>query len=234
MPGDDGKTPWRIEYRDGVTVAKNEEEDVGSSDGSESGAENKFAALKSREAKAKKEIACGEMHSILLDCGKPPTEEEEAKAKARSATRKKQRAKCKARASSKKRRRENTGCYLAGSDDETESSESVVKKRKTTKAKATGSTDEPTPIKSEHGTPQKQREDAAPLELDFAEGDEDEKPKARGAPEKDARIMAESQWKAFAIADKSSSFFNERCCVTRRLLGRWISKAGPVLTIWPG
>ena len=238
MPGDDGKTPWKVEYRQGTNISKIDEEDCGSTNGSESGAEDKFQALCKRENEGRKEVAVGAMLSILEACGAPPTEEEQARMKARAVLRKKQRAKAKANNTHAKKRRHTTGCYLAGSEDETESSEPAVK-RKCTKSAARGS-NETTPVASplekpdcqdrkEPGTGSSRKKNGiggaeiddldgcGPQALSFEDEFEDKGEKGRGAPKKDSRHIAEAQWGRFVVATEDISALAGPCSHNRKL-----------------
>ena len=65
VPGDAGDGPWRLEHRSGVRIEKDNEEDVGSTDGEEEAANDKFNMLRAQQETTHAAIAQGALAAVL-------------------------------------------------------------------------------------------------------------------------------------------------------------------------
>ena len=215
VPGDAGDGPWRLEHRSGVRIEKDNEEDVGSTDGEEEAANDKFNMLRAQQETTHAAIAQGALAAVLKTFVLSPEDLEKEKQRARrTKLTRGRKARQPASASNRPERREFLSA-LASDDDSDDGFSEPAKPTRRTQPPRKGTWGKrcaaaPKPPPTEGG----------------GEGVEEESLKGkRGAPSKDCLAMEAKMWAEFQLADEASLYFCSVSNVQRRLLARWSTTA---------
>jgi hypothetical protein len=231
VPGDDGAMPWKLKHSEGHSTNLVEDLEIGSSEEDGECAEQKFDDLKDiEEANYAATVSQGAMRDLLGEYALDEEEQEDDKNGKKSKPKK---IKSKGDGddngeSAKKKAKMQRGQFQLADDgsDSDEVAPAKIKSKAKAKAKGTSSKIGATTLGNIAST--KASEVVAPgarLPGGIADPDLDENGKARGAPLKDCRHIAQSQWATYETADETSNFFNiARSDVQRRYLIRWLSK----------
>ena len=234
VPGDDGQGPWKLERAVGSKLAKDQEEDVGSTDGDEELADNKFHDLKKEEEAAYRAAAAGAMRDILAMCALGDDEskqmDDDLKRKGRKKAAKRKAAKRKgddeAGPQKKKKRRAMFEDIEDPSSSDDESTESLApqRRKRTAYSKSQPSSGGGTPLKPKSAgqsatpngkpraangngeTPFKEERGEASPEEGSQDSDGGMVRQGRGRKPKECRAIVATVWKKFHTADERTIF----------------------------
>ena len=228
VPGDDGQGPWKLERAVGSKLAKDQEEDVGSTDGDEELADNKFHDLKKEEEAAYRAAAAGAMRDILALCALGDDEskqmDDDLKRKDRKKVAKRRAAKKKGDDEAGPQKKKRRAMFEEiedpnSSDDESTESLAPQRRKRTAYSKSQPSSGGGTPLKPS-GTPsgkpraangngetpvKRERGEASPEE-GSQDSDHGIVRQRRGRRPAECRAIEAEHWKKFQTADEKTIF----------------------------
>ena len=224
VPGDDGLQPFRLQRRSGEALEEDKEEDVGSTDGEEEMADDKFATMSLERNTAYDEMATGCLQSILDDYALK--EGEDSQPKKPQNRKKKKKIAAEGSAARKKPWLFGMLAAVADDDDDDEADEDFACGGKALKQKPKANMPKPTkagPGRTEAKPNKKASSANAEAEM-LLLGDEDEGAK-KGRPSKNPSQVADMYWKHLQNGELHEHFFGENNNTMRRLLIRWLKVA---------